>query len=166
VCRPNILAFNFASTLVESLLFLIVFMGIAAILLFHFYRSTRLSKFCNFLEGHQQPEPQGGRWGLVIVSFLLTVIYLPLSTLAVHVLVWSQDLWVVPNPYINSTTYPPILPPLGPPDEFRDPLDFCWTTTMQKNQVNFAPVVVIISAVVFLSVSLFLSSYQRVLTLR
>jgi hypothetical protein len=129
-------------------------MAIAAVLLFYFYRFTLHYERCNVVEGLQQPEPKGENWGLVIVSFLLAVIYLPLSTLAVHVLVWSQDLWVVPNPYINATSYPPVLPPLGPPSEFRGPLDFCWTTTMEKTQVNFAPVVVIIAAIVFMTVSL------------
>ncbi|KAG6862355.1 hypothetical protein C0995_011795 [Termitomyces sp. Mi166 len=70
--------------------------------------------------------------------------------MTVHVLVWSQDLWVVPNPYTNATSYPPVLPPLGPPDEYRDPLDFCWTTTMRRNEVNYAPFVVILSALGFI----------------
>jgi len=150
---PNILALNFASTHTQSLLLLIILMGISAILLFHFRRATLHCQRYNTTEGLQQPEPRGAKWGLVIVSFFLTVIYLPLSTLAVHVLVWSQDLWVVPNPYVNATTNPPVVSPLGPPDAFRDPLDFCWTTTMAKSQVNFAPVVIIISAFAFITVS-------------
>ncbi|KAG6849513.1 hypothetical protein H0H93_007867 [Arthromyces matolae] len=101
---PNILALNFATTLVESLIFLVIYMTIAAGLL----------------------------------------------TMAVHVLVWSQDLWVVPNPYANATSYPPDLPPLGPANEYRDPLDFCWTTTMRRNQINYAPFVVILAALVFI----------------
>lgn len=88
------------------------------------------------------------------MSFLLTAIYLPLSTMAIHVLVWSDDLWVVPNPYTNATTFPPVLPPLGPSDEFRDPLDFCWTTTMERNEINWAPVVVIIAVVCLCAVSI------------
>jgi hypothetical protein len=121
-------------------------------MLFHFYRSTTYMDRYNAVEGLQQPTAPGKQWSLVIVSFLLTIIYLPLSTIAVHVLVWSQDLWVVPNPYLNSTTNPPLVPTLGPSDEFRGPLDFCWTTTMKKNEINFAPFVLIISMIVFLSV--------------
>src|ERR1700722_1704638 len=163
---PNVLAFNFASTVLESLLFLVIFMGMAAVLLYHFYRATLHYERRDSVEGLQQPEPKGENWGLVIVSFLLAVIYLPLSTLAVHVLIWSQDLWVVPNPYTNATSYPPVVPPLGPPDEFRDPLDFCWTTTMEKTQVNFAPIVIIISALVFFTVSLPLPMTLIILTPR
>ena len=73
--------------------------------------------------------------------------------MAVHVMVWSDDLWVVPNPYVNATTLPPQLPPLGPASEFRGPLDFCYTTTMERNQINYAPAVLIIAIISFLGVS-------------
>jgi len=149
--RPNIVALNFASTLNQSLVFLLIFMAITAIMLFSFYRWTSEYHGSGVIEG-LQPHKSTGRRSLVFITFLLTVIYLPLSTMAVHVLVWSQDLWVVSNPYVNATSFPPVLPPLGPPDQFRDPLDFCWTTTMKRNDVNFAPVFVIIAIFVFLSV--------------
>lgn len=87
----------------------------------------------------------------MIVTFVLTVIYLPLSTMAVHVLVWSDDLWAVPNPY-TGTTASLTSEPLGPSDEFRDPLDFCYTTTMLRNEVNWAPVIVILAIVSFIGV--------------
>ena len=137
------------------MIFLIILISIASLLLFYFYWAARNSERYQIVEAFQSPVPKGSQWGLLLASFLLTVIYLPLSTLAVHVLVWSQDLWVVPNPYINATSYPPDVPPLGPPDEFRDPLDFCWTTTMKLDQINFAPIVVIMSAAIFVAVSLF-----------
>ncbi|RDB29648.1 hypothetical protein Hypma_015565 [Hypsizygus marmoreus] len=146
---PNILALNFASTLVQSLFFLLIFMAIAAGLLYYFYRSSFNVDRYDIVEGLQQTGPKGKRWGLVIVTFLLTVIYLPLSTMAVHVLVWSQDLWIVPNPYTNATSFPLVVPPLSPASEYRDSLDFCWTTTMKRNQVNYAPVVIILAAIVF-----------------
>lgn len=76
------------------------------------------------------------------------VIYLPLSTMSVHVLVWSDELWAVQNPYTNATSFPPTLPPLGPSDEYRGPLDFCWTTTMKRNEINLAPIFFILSALV------------------
>ncbi|KAF8642326.1 hypothetical protein AX16_009596 [Volvariella volvacea WC 439] len=146
---PDVLALNFASTLVQSLLFLLIFMAIAACLLYRFYRSTKQCNRYEAIEGLQQSDVQGSQWQLIAVTFLLTFIYLPLSTMAVHVLVWSSDLWVVPSPYTNATEFPPILPPLGPPDEFRDPLDFCWTTTMKRNEVNYAPVIIVLSIIVF-----------------
>lgn len=150
------MALNFASTLVQSLIFLLALMAIATGMLYYFYRSTSDYHDSAAWEGIQQHKGKGSSWGLVIVTFLLTVVYLPLSTMAVHVIVWSQDLWVVPNPYVNVTSYPPVALPLGPPNQFRDPLDFCWTTTMGRDDVNFAPVFVIIAFFVFLSVSVLL----------
>jgi hypothetical protein len=140
-------------------------MTIAALLLFFFHRWTSDSTGFGVIEGLRPHKPTGG-WGLVFNTFLLTVIYLPLSTMAVHVLVWSQDLWVVPNPYINATSFPPVVPALGPPDQFRDPLDFCWTTTMKRNDLNFAPIFVIFALFVFLSVGiLLLADYTNHLVL-
>jgi len=122
------------------------------VLLFLFYRETSAcSKFAR-AEAFQGPRRDSG-WGLVLTTFLLSIIYLPLCTVAVHVIAWSDDLWVVPNPYINATSNPPILPPLGPPAEYREPLDFCWTTTMRKDEINFAPLIVTIATLLFFGVS-------------
>jgi hypothetical protein len=133
-------------------------MAICSVLLYYFYRSAISFDRYNVTEGLQRPVTPGKQWGLVTVTFLLTVLYLPLSTMAIHVLVWSQDLWAVPNPYVNATSSPPIVLPLGPSDQFRDPLDFCWTTTMKKNEVNLAPVVFIVSIILFASVITFAKS--------
>ena len=150
--RPNILAFNFATTLIQSMIYLLVFMALAGGLLYCFHRSSSPCMRYNRLEAFQQPEKQGSGWSIVIVSFLLTVIYLPLSTMTVHILVWSDDLWAVPNPYTNATTNPPQVAPLGPADEYRDPLDFCYTTTMKRNVINFAPVLIILAIIIFFGV--------------
>ncbi|KAF9496158.1 hypothetical protein BDN71DRAFT_1482328 [Pleurotus eryngii] len=150
---PNILALNFASNILQSLIYLAVFMAIAGGLLYYFFRSTPLCDRYTAIEGLQRSEPKSGKWGILIVSFLLTALYLPLSTMAVHVIVWSDDLWVVPNYYTNATSFPPSVDPLGPPSEFRDPLDFCWTTTMKKNEINYAPVVIIMSFIVVASLT-------------
>lgn len=130
-------------------------MGITSGLLYYFYRARIRCDRYNTVEGLQQTEVEGSRWGLIIVTFLLTVIYLPVSTMAVHVLVWSQDLWVVPNPYINATSFPPEVAPLGPADEYKQPLDFCWTTTMKRNEINYAPIILVISVIIFAFVSVY-----------
>jgi hypothetical protein len=149
--RPNILALNFATTLVQSLILLGVFMTLAGLLLYGFHVSSAPCKRYCCLEGFQQPDRSSGR-SIVITSFLLTVIYLPLSTMAIHVVTWSDDLWAVPNPYLNSTTNPPAVAPLGPADQFRNPLDFCYTTTMKKNQINFAPAIFIMAIIILAAV--------------
>ncbi|KII93751.1 hypothetical protein PLICRDRAFT_101645 [Plicaturopsis crispa FD-325 SS-3] len=147
---PSILALNVASTLTQSLVLLSVLMGISALLLFYFYRATSRCLQFGRAEGLQQAPEHHSHWGLVVATFVLTVLYLPLSTMAVHVLVWSDDLWAVPNPYTNATSYPPVVVPLGPSSEYRDTLDFCWTTTMKKDAINYAPVVVIMSGLIFM----------------
>ncbi|KAJ4486079.1 hypothetical protein J3R30DRAFT_3443672 [Lentinula aciculospora] len=144
---PNVLALNFASTLTQSLIFLVIFMIIATGLLYYFQRRARHCDRYNRLEGLQKRN-KGKHWRIVVVTFSLTVIYLPMSIMAIHVLVWSDDLWVVPNPYVNATSFPPVVAPIGPTSEYRDPLDFCWTTTMKKDEINYAPVMIILSAIV------------------
>lgn len=149
--RPNFLALNFATTATGALVYLLSLMFIAVALLFYLVRVTKEVNRMQTQEGFQPPTVPGGL-GIIFVTFTLMVLYLPLSTMALHVIIWSSDLWVVPNPYINATSLPPVLQPLGPPDQYRDPLDFCWTTTMNRDEVNFAPVVVICALIVMASV--------------
>ncbi|KAJ7487562.1 hypothetical protein B0H11DRAFT_2013877 [Mycena galericulata] len=151
---PNILALNFVSTVNQSLLFLVLFLTLAVVLLYLFHRASYNYDRYRTFEGLQQSEPTQSRSGIVAITFLLTLIYLPLSTMALHVLVWSSDLWAVPNPYTNATTFPPVVPPLGPSSEYRDPLDFCWTTTMKRDDINFAPALVILSILVLASLTI------------
>ncbi|KAJ7492658.1 hypothetical protein FB451DRAFT_1219165 [Mycena latifolia] len=150
---PNILALNFVTTVNKSLLFLLLFLLLAMVLLYFFHRASSNYDRYRIVEGLQQVDSPRSRAGLVAITFLLTVIYLPLSTMAVHVLVWSSDLWAVSNPYTNATTFPPVLPPLGPSSEYRDALDFCWTTTMKRNEINYAPALVILSVLVLASLT-------------
>jgi hypothetical protein len=150
---PNILALNFSTSSLIAMGILLAIMVVAGIILYFWYRATSIYCQLGTIEGLQSRNQFPHRWRIVLVSFVLTVIYLPLSTMAMHVVVWSDDLWVVPNPYLNATTTPPELSPLGPSDEFRDPLDFCWTTTMKRNQINYAPVVVILALLALAGVS-------------
>ena len=149
---PNILALNIPTKLTQSLIFLSIFMVISGGLLYRFHTATAHYSPDAFREGLQARQPPSS-WGIIAVSFILTVLYLPLSTIAVHGLLWSSDFWVVPNPYTNGTTTLADLPPLGPTTVYRDPLDFCFTTTMRRDEVNYAPVIVVMSAITFIFVS-------------
>ena len=153
ISRPNILAFNLATSIRIASAMLVILMIFSGVLLYVFYRETSACCRIGRPEGFQQPLLLANQWGLVITSFLLTAVYLPLSTMAVHVIVWSDDLWVVPNPYVNATAFPPQLPPLGPASEFRGPLEFCYVTTMERNQYNYAPLILIVALVSFFGVS-------------
>jgi hypothetical protein len=127
-----------------------VFLSLSLALLWYFHKAT-LQLTRNTVREGLQPPYDVSYWGIILATFGLTILYLPLSTIAVHGILWSSDFWVVPNPYLNMTHFPP--PPLGPAEKFRDPLDFCYTTTMCKDKINWAPVVVIMSFISFVCVS-------------
>ncbi|KAI0651926.1 hypothetical protein C8Q79DRAFT_997151 [Trametes meyenii] len=158
---PNTLALNFASSLVQSLILLMIFMSIAGVLLFFWSRMTQACYSVVVPEGLQTTRFLKNSWAVAIVTFILTVIYLPLSTMAVHVLVWSDDLWAIPNPYINGTTTPTV-DPLGPSDQYRDPLDFCYTSTMLRNEINYAPIVVLLAVVCFFGLTIWFPIHLHV----
>ncbi|KAG8691132.1 hypothetical protein FRC11_006552 [Ceratobasidium sp. 423] len=139
---PNVLALNFGGKLLQSISFLGILMTISGGLLFWFYKLTNRWSPNAVPEGLLSRDPARGTRAIPFVSFLLTVLYLPLSTVSVHAITWSSDFWPVENPYIS--TQDPDLKPLGPSSVFHDPLDFCWTTTMEKDEINYAPVAVIL----------------------
>ncbi|KAH7318861.1 hypothetical protein B0J17DRAFT_773208 [Rhizoctonia solani] len=139
---PNVLALNFGGKLLQSITFLGVLTIVSGGLLFWFYKLTGRWSPDATPEGLLSRDPARGTRAIPFVSFILTVLYLPLSTLSIHAITWSSDFWPVENPYIKSET--PDLQPLGPSSEFHDPLDFCWTTTMRKDEINYAPVAVVL----------------------
>lgn len=145
---PNVLALNWASTIVQSLLFLLIFMAISTCLLWYFYRCTARVAELKRAEGLQRPDTRAYGRAIVPVTFLLAVAYLPLSTMAVHVLVWSKDLWVVQLPNLGGKSWPPDVEALGPEDEYWGPLEFCWTTTMKRNEINWAPALILLAVIV------------------
>ena len=145
------MALNFGTTVTRSTLFLGLFIIITVGLLFYFWSKTRKCGPSDVQEGFTSSSD--GSLRIIFVSFILSALYLPLSTILVHALVWSDDFWAVSNPYTNSTANPPEVAPLGPSDQFYGPLDFCYTTTMRRNEFNYAPIIVGISAIAFAIVS-------------
>ena len=145
---PNVLALNIPTKLKQSLIFLVVLMVICGTLLYRFYVLTEV--YCTrVLKEGRQPRQPPPSWSTILVTFLLTVLYLPLSTIAMHGILWSSDFWVVENPYISDNFSPSKMQPLGDPTVWRDPLDFCYTTTLRKDQGNWAPLVVCLCAITF-----------------
>ncbi|CAE6405463.1 unnamed protein product [Rhizoctonia solani] len=139
---PNVLALNFGGKLLQSITFLGILTILSGGLLFWFYKLTGRWSPDATPEGLLSRDPARGTRAVPFVSFILTVLYLPLSTISVHAITWSSDFWPLENPYIKSETPDP--QPLGPSSEFHDPLDFCWTTTMRKDEINYAPVAVVL----------------------
>ncbi|KAF8751875.1 hypothetical protein RHS01_08294 [Rhizoctonia solani] len=140
---PNILALNFGGKLLQSISFLGVLTMVSGGMLFWFQRLTARWLPNATPEGLLSRDPARGTHATPLVSFVLTVLYLPLSTISVHAITWSSDFWPVENPFISyNGTEMPDVQPIGPSSVYHGPLDFCWTTTMRKDEVNYAPVAV------------------------
>ncbi|PWN43949.1 hypothetical protein IE81DRAFT_287997 [Ceraceosorus guamensis] len=140
---PSILALDFVSILGKALILLLIWIIVVAALLIKFWRMTRAPNPNRTIEGFvSQPwlftsPSMGTKLVNILTVFILTTLYIPLSKLAVDTISWSSDFWPVPNPYANGDNVGD-LAPLGPASRFRDPMDFCWTTTMAKDEFNFA----------------------------
>lgn len=88
----------------------------------------------------------------ITVIFLVTSLYLPLSKISIGALAWTSDYWAVENYYIYHDD--PTPSPLGPKEQYRDPLDFCYTTTMRKQGWNWAPPILIVSSLTVLIITI------------
>ncbi|KAF8523077.1 hypothetical protein BU17DRAFT_75023 [Hysterangium stoloniferum] len=112
---PNALALNLGHTTVSLILF-IVCMAVSGLSLYHFHVSVRRICLASSREGLQS-RATGSNWGLLFSGFFLTLIYLPMSTISVHALLWSDDFWPDRNvTHISS-----------------------------DNEINFAPLVLILA---------------------
>jgi hypothetical protein len=175
-----VLALNFGGKLLQSIAFLSVLTVISGGLLIWFHKLTSRWASDAAPEGLLSRDPSRETRAIPFVSFALTVLYLPLSTISVHAIVslcssdlirpfnmlqtWSSDFWPIDNPYTGlDGTQRPEIPPLGPSSVFRDPHDFCWTTTMRKDEINYAPAAIILAIFTLIFVS-FMSSSTTYLT--
>ncbi|CAG8632361.1 6161_t:CDS:2, partial [Acaulospora colombiana] len=82
--------------------------------------------------------PETKRLQNVILVFILTTLYLPVSKLSIDVLVWSDSFWAVPNPYVNEDN--PVFGKAA--GGMRNPGDFCYVTSMKQDSMNFAPILI------------------------
>lgn len=65
------------------------------------------------------------------MTFKLTLMkYVPLSKISIDALSWADSFWPVDNPYLISDF--PDFPPNSNATLFRNPADFCYTTTMYQ----------------------------------
>ncbi|KDN51310.1 hypothetical protein K437DRAFT_221651 [Tilletiaria anomala UBC 951] len=140
---PQIIALDFVSVFGKAAIFFIIWIVFTTLALWRFYRMTSVSDPNREVEGYDsQPyifssPKRGTKVANIFIVFVLTGLYIPLTKLSVDALTWSSAWWVVANPYTADVDNPS-LPPLGDAHLYRDPLDFCWTTTMRKDEFNFA----------------------------
>lgn len=145
---PAVLGFDLVSVFGYAVIFFVVWIVITALALWHFWRMTKAHNPNKNVEGYDsqgwiyKSASRGTRFANTCLVFVLGLLYLPLSKVAVGALVWSSDFWPVPNPYKGGIDDPDPGPLLGDPDIWRAPLEFCYTTTMRKDEFNWAYVIV------------------------
>lgn len=92
----------------------------------------------------------------IAVVFIATTLYMPLSKVCIGALVWSSDFWAVDNPYQSLDE--PRVSTTGTASR-RAPNDFCYTTTMLKQDglqhFNWAWVIVPTAAVAVLWLTIY-----------
>lgn len=64
--------------------------------------------------------------------------------MSLNALVWSDSFWPVPNPY-NDTDFPNF--EKSSSDTMRDPQEFCYVTSMNKEDLNFSPVIIAVALI-------------------
>lgn len=77
---------------------------------------------------------------------------MPLSKVCVGALVWSSDFWAIPNPYV-STDNPDLA--TDTPEGRRAQSDFCYTTTMEAQNFNWAWLVLPFAGLTILWLTIF-----------
>ncbi|CBQ68303.1 conserved hypothetical protein [Sporisorium reilianum SRZ2] len=168
---PAVLGFDLVSVFGYAVIFFIVWIVITALALWRFWRMTKAHNPNKTVEGYDsqgwiyKSASRGTRFANTCLVFLLGLLYLPLSKLAVDALVWSSDFWPVPNPYKGGIDDPVPGALLGDPDIWRAPLDFCYTTTMRKDAFNWAYVIVPMAVLVIIFYTLWYP-YKLMMTIK
>ncbi|PWY99668.1 hypothetical protein BCV70DRAFT_148120, partial [Testicularia cyperi] len=168
---PAFLGFDLVSVFGYAVIFFLLWIVLTATALFFFWRMTRAYNPNRSVEGFDsqgwiyKSASRGTRLANTCLVFVLGLLYLPLSKLAVDALVWSSDFWPVPNPYSGGVDNPAIPPPLGDPDIWRQPMDFCYTTTMRRDAFNWAFVIIPVAALTILFYTLWYP-YKLMKTIR
>ncbi|KAN0065817.1 hypothetical protein ACQY0O_000947 [Thecaphora frezii] len=151
---PSLLGLDFVSVFGYAVIFFVSWICVTALALWQFWRMTNTYDPNRNVEGFEsqgwiyKTGSRGSKLLNTSIVFLLSTLYLPLSKLAVDALVWSSDFWPVENPYVGGVDNP-VLEAMGDSDTWRDPLDFCYTTTMRRDGFNWAYIIVPMAAATF-----------------
>lgn len=141
---PSILALDFVSVFGLAIVFFVLWIVLTGLGLLWFWHMTSSYDANRSIQGYEgQPyifssPKRGTKVTNIVVTFVLTSLYIPLSKIAFDALLWSSDFWVVVDPYQGGAINDPHPASLGDPAIFRGPMDFCYTTTMRKDEFNWA----------------------------
>jgi hypothetical protein len=87
----------------------------------------------------------------ISIIFLISSLYVPLSKISIGALVWTSDYWAVENYYLANDN--PTPSPFDNHDQYYDPLNFCYKTTMRKAGFNWAIPILIVAGLTFVIVT-------------
>ncbi|EST06865.1 hypothetical protein PSEUBRA_003659 [Kalmanozyma brasiliensis GHG001] len=168
---PAVLGFDLVSVFGYAVIFFVVWIVITALALWRFWRMTKAHNPNKTVEGYDsqgwiyKSASRGTRFANTCLVFVLGLLYLPLSKLAIDAIVWSSDFWPVPNPYKGGIDHPDPGPLLGDPDIWHAPLDFCYTTTMRKDEFNWAYIIIPMAVLIMIFYTLWYP-YKLMMTIR
>lgn len=127
---PSILALEFVSVLGLAIIFFLLWIILTACGLLWFWRMTSSydsNRNVQGLEGQPYVFLFPRRWtkaANIVVNFILAPLYLQPSKLAVDIILWSSDLWMVSDPCRGGTARNSTNPPLKDSSIFSDPRIF------------------------------------------
>lgn len=148
---PSFLALDFVSLFGKALLWLCIYLLLALLLLWRFWRFTRAADPNRTVEGFgSQPwlftsQRMGSKLANILVVFTLSVLYIPLSKLALDTLTWQADFW--PADAQAALAAGVAASHIGSSETMRASDDFCWSTTLQRDEFNFAWLLLPLAAV-------------------
>ncbi|KPV73435.1 uncharacterized protein RHOBADRAFT_55175 [Rhodotorula graminis WP1] len=171
---PSVLSLEFVSAFGQPFALLLAFTLVTLFALYEFYRLSggwhgpagKLGRGeLDLGEGYEREdlEERRRKWRdsytwRVAVTFWCSSLFLPLSKLAIGAVTWTDDFWVVENPYDALGVDGPAPAPLGPADMYYAPMDFCWRTTMRRRDgarnINAAYALVPLAVVVLVLLAL------------
>ncbi|CAB4392488.1 unnamed protein product [Rhizophagus irregularis] len=135
---PNFMSFNMDQVFGFGAVFLLIFCVIGFVCLFMFRKIANWKKVTDV-----ENLESSSRFSLLqshIIVFILTTLYVPLTKLSLDALVWSDNFWPVKNPYLPDVDFPDFVD-VGN-GALRSPKDFCYVTSMNKNDTNLSPFII------------------------
>ncbi|CAO1630349.1 unnamed protein product [Parajaminaea phylloscopi] len=152
ITLPSLLALDFVSVFGLAVIFFLVWVLVMGLGLFYFWRMTSAYDANRDIQGFEgQPyifrsPKRGTKAANIAITFMLSTLYIPLSKLALEALTWSSDFWAIDSQYASGQSQD--LQTGVDPAVSRDPTDFCYTTTMRRDQFNWAWIILPTATVV------------------
>ncbi|GES75634.1 hypothetical protein RCL_jg12770.t1 [Rhizophagus clarus] len=138
---PDFLSLNMDQVFGFGAVFLLIFFVIGFGCLFVFRKIANWKKVTDV-----ENLESSSRFSLLqshMIIFVLTTLYVPLTRLSLETLVWSDSFWPVKNPYLPDVDFPDFNSMIDAGnDALRLPQDFCYVTSMNKNEVNLSPFII------------------------